>query len=540
MAEKIIIEAEVKSNIGEVSKDASSAAGEFQVMGVSLNGVKAAFGKIIPTAKAMFGTIKAGIISTGIGALLIAVVSLFSYFKNTQKGAEMLERAMAGMGAVIGEISDLFAKVGEVIVGAFSDPQQAIKDLWEALKKNLMNRVTGVIDQFKALGKVIKSALSMDWDGVTEGAKEYGQALVQVTTGMDVEQQKKFAEGLKNIAKEMNEDVNAAMRLKGVMQDIRREEMEFTKVQAQTRQDVAKARLLAMDESKTQEERLEAINEVMKKELEMTANIIEMQKKKVAAKREELTLNKTMIEDEEELAALEVELINLTTQSTMTQKRLMLEVETLNNEIAAKQKAKQKEIADAEAKALKEIADAKEKAAKDKKAADKKAADEEIAEAKRVATEKMTILKAEQDFKKATIDKTFGAAAAMAGENVALSKGVAAAQVIYNTQQGIMAAMGATSIADKLLPYPLRLANAIATGVMGAAALSTIMSTNPTGGVNNPPPSTTGGTPAPEMMSGAFTLSGGVAPEPVQAYVVTDDMTNNQNKLAIIRRRATI
>ena len=46
--------------------------------------------------------------------------------------------------------------------------------------------------------------------------------------------------------------------------------------------------------------------------------------------------------------------------------------------------------------------------------------------------------------------------------------------------------------------------------------------------------------PAPEMMSGAFTLSGGQAVEPARAYVVSDDITANQNKLAIIRRRATI
>jgi len=42
------------------------------------------------------------------------------------------------------------------------------------------------------------------------------------------------------------------------------------------------------------------------------------------------------------------------------------------------------------------------------------------------------------------------------------------------------------------------------------------------------------------MMSGAFDLSGGVAPDPVQAFVVTDSMTNSQNQLANIRRRATI
>jgi len=42
------------------------------------------------------------------------------------------------------------------------------------------------------------------------------------------------------------------------------------------------------------------------------------------------------------------------------------------------------------------------------------------------------------------------------------------------------------------------------------------------------------------MMSGAFELGGGEAPEAVKAFVVTDEMTNSQNQLANIRRRATI
>ena len=46
--------------------------------------------------------------------------------------------------------------------------------------------------------------------------------------------------------------------------------------------------------------------------------------------------------------------------------------------------------------------------------------------------------------------------------------------------------------------------------------------------------------PAPQMMSGSFDLSSGVAPEATRAYVVTDEMTNSQNQLANIRRRATI
>jgi len=50
----------------------------------------------------------------------------------------------------------------------------------------------------------------------------------------------------------------------------------------------------------------------------------------------------------------------------------------------------------------------------------------------------------------------------------------------------------------------------------------------------------TANTPSPELLSGAFSLEGANAPEPLRAYVVTDEMTDSQNQLANIRRRATI
>ena len=68
----------VNTDVSQASKDVGDLAGNFRVMGVSLNDVKASFGKIVPAAKAMFGTIRAGIMSTGIGALLIAFTSLAS------------------------------------------------------------------------------------------------------------------------------------------------------------------------------------------------------------------------------------------------------------------------------------------------------------------------------------------------------------------------------------------------------------------------------------------------------------------------------
>ena len=61
----------------------------------------------------------------------------------------------------------------------------------------------------------------------------------------------------------------------------------------------------------------------------------------------------------------------------------------------------------------------------------------------------------------------------------------------------------------------------------------------PSGGGGSVPTATAQG-PAPQTLCGSFELTGAVKPEPVQAFVVSDDITNNQDKLATIRRRATI
>ena len=591
-----------KKDMDGLNKGTAAGIAGMGLLSVGLKKVAAAWTAIKLKAKMAFATMKAGMISSGIGALVLMVIAVIQYFKKTQRGAEMLERAMAGVGAVVDVLVDLFSSVGEVIVGAFSDPKQAVIDLWEAIKKNLMNRLTGIIDGFGAAGKVIQAALKFDWDTAKEGAEEYATALVQVTTGMDVEQQKAFADGIKKIAKDINEESAAAMRLKGILQDVRREEMEFSKVQAQTRQEVAKARLLAMDESLSQEKRLEAINEVMKKETEMTEGLIALQQKKVNAQREVVALGESMIEDEEELMALEVELINLTTQSTMTQKRLMTEVEALKIEIATKKKARDKLEAEA-AKVMNEeelaaakllsdeklaiaIADAKEKEksteilralqaenflAEIENLQERALAELEIQKelelAKLKSYENFEELKAEIDEKyrnkadqvnqkfkkrelkweKMTADQKLGVASSTAGnmakimgEESAAGKAFAVVQATIDTYRGATAAYASMAGLGPAGPALGAIAAAAAV-VAGLANVKAILSADSSGGGAAPStPTAAGGTPRAEIQSGAFTLEGGVEPEPARAYVVSDDITNSQSQLANIRRRATI
>jgi hypothetical protein len=583
-----VLELSVKTNIGEVTKEtkeltneASSAVGEFRFMGVSLNGVKKAFASAAVTAKGMFASIKAGLISTGIGAFLVLIGSLVAYFTSTKDGAEKLERAMAGFGAVVSVITDRLSTFGEVIVSAFENPQQAVKDLWEAIKTNIMNRITGLVDSFKFLGKAIEAALDFEWDEMKEQAAGFAESVIQTATGVD-DLTGKMAEGFKALGDEIEKDVAAAMRLKGMLQQLKDEEREFSKVRAQTRQDIQKARLDALDESKTAEERLAAVQKANDLELKTTEDVLEMQRRKIEVQKATMALSENMAEDLDELASLEVELIDLQTASFQTQKRLATEMETLTNEIAAKEKEAQKVIDDEKAerrikteeelKALTElqnqntlnlIDDLQERALAELKIQEEKelasikgmenfeAMKVEIDKKysklrgdvqKKADQEEKDRKKALQSFNVGMAQQGLGIIADAAGEGTALAKAAAIAQATISGVQGVQNAFTAANAnvaltASTVGAYPITMA-ALA-GVFAAANIAKIASGTPASPSDAPPPPSTT-TPAPQMMSGAFQLGGGVKPEPMKAFVVTDEMSNSQSQLANIRRRATI
>ena len=126
-----------------------------------------------------------------------------------------------------------------------------------------------------------------------------------------------------------------------------------------------------------------------------------------------------------------------------------------------------------------------------------------------------------------------GALSSLAGEN----KELAIAEAVISTWSAATKALDA--------PYPLNFINMAAVIAAGMANIQQIMATDGGsggggGGAGGSIAAAAPQAPAPEMLSGAFTLGGGVTPEPMQAYVVSDDITNNQDKLAAIRRRATI
>lgn len=64
--------------------------------------------------------LKIAIIGTGIGALLVALGSLVSWFTKTQKGVEAANKIMGALGATINVIIDRASKLGSALVNAFT------------------------------------------------------------------------------------------------------------------------------------------------------------------------------------------------------------------------------------------------------------------------------------------------------------------------------------------------------------------------------------------------------------------------------------
>lgn len=88
-----------------------------------------------------FGTIaKAAIAATGIGLLIVAVTSLINYFQNLEGGAKALKKVMAGLGAIVTNISKAFSLV---VQGKFSEA-------FDTLKNSVVEATEAVDNQFEA------------------------------------------------------------------------------------------------------------------------------------------------------------------------------------------------------------------------------------------------------------------------------------------------------------------------------------------------------------------------------------------------------
>jgi hypothetical protein len=295
--------------------------------------------------------LRVALIATGVGAILIAFVSLVQAFKRTEEGAQKLRVILAGFSAVSEVILDRLSALGRVLISAFENPQQAVKDLWEVIKQNLVNRVTALPMIFQgAFGSISKNAQAAGlavkgiWSSEAREAskklfaeaaqdyKTYLNGIVQLTTGVE-DLFAKVVEGAKNLNNEIDREVKQRKALEEAMNKVLVNERELSIERAEQNKNLQEAREIARNLDEDAQKRLEALQQVGKAEDELAEKELANERERLRIMQAQIAISDT---DEATLKAeadQRVKLLDLERESSMRKTKLLRDVNTVERQI---------------------------------------------------------------------------------------------------------------------------------------------------------------------------------------------------------------
>lgn len=330
VTKKIILDVDTKGSdkdIKKLDKGVKDTGKSAKGAEKGLKGMKGATSKLGGAFKAL-----------GIGLIIAAFMKLKDLFSGNIETARKFEVLGAQLSAMFDVLRDRIEPLFMSLSKLFTDPLGSLKTFANAIKDNLINRVTGLIDTFGALGKVVKGVFTRDMDLLKEGMQEGKTAVVQLTTGFDELQQNKIADEFKSITAEVKEETKAVGDLTVALQNVRDRERDMLTVRADANKLIAQSRLLAEDESKSMEERLVALKAAVDEEQRVAAIEMSIQEDKVNALQEIIDLGKSSEEDMQNLAAERARLTELETASILKQKRVVTEIVTFEKQIDTEKK----------------------------------------------------------------------------------------------------------------------------------------------------------------------------------------------------------
>lgn len=234
----------------------------------------------------MVGAAKA-FIATPLGAVLAALIlaykALDTWLHRSAEGQQALAKISGFLSGAMAALTQVAMDVGKALYNAFANPKQAIKELWQTFKNDLLNRMKGAVGVFVGFGKIIDDAFHGRFKEAKEDAKELGNNFQKIFTGRDVEQIKAGAQAIGERLDGIRRIANAESDLNVRRNKLHRqqtawmtEEAEFDKQIAEQRN---KMRIGSSDERQKAAVRMqELINQKYAKQIEMAKEEYEIKK----------------------------------------------------------------------------------------------------------------------------------------------------------------------------------------------------------------------------------------------------------------------
>lgn len=173
-----------RTNVGNYTASIKEAIAGTGLFGGQVQAVSGAFSGLTGPIKAAnlgFGSLRAAIISTGIGAFVVLLGMLVAYFTKTNEGAKKLAQGMAFLEGVFGVLTDKMGKAGKELFGyitkIFTDPVQIIKDFGQLIWDQVVNRFYAIGIAGKAIVKIIKGDLKEGFYDLTNAVSQFGTGI---------------------------------------------------------------------------------------------------------------------------------------------------------------------------------------------------------------------------------------------------------------------------------------------------------------------------------------------------------------------------
>ena len=537
--------------------------------------------------------------ATGIGLIITALAKLGEVFMQNQKVADLFNTAFEAVSIAFNDFVNFIVKNTSGVIkffdAIFKNPLESLKSFAKAFKENIQERFDSYLDTLGYLASAVKKVFSGDFAGALDDVKSAGKESLDVLTGVNntfdkgKEFVEKTTEAVKNYATETikaaKENVNlanaaeiAAAQQSLLVEKYDRQAEQLRQIRDEERNSISERKkandelLLVLEQ---QEKAMLATADAQLKSAQAEAaknNSIENQVAVTEALANRLgvlaQIEGFRSEQKANDLALDREQIELTNSKAESESNLSIErkrfnAEQIEDELARLEALKEIDLLEAEQEGLRlqaivDNANAETQAKIDAEIAlnefNEQSRQTNLERDKQISDAKVDISKAEAEAKSknlANTENALNSLGALAGEQTAAGKGLAIASATINTYRGVSDALAAKTVTP--FETALKFVNAAAILGNGLKNVQKIVSvkvpkTSGSGGGGGGSVPSGGAAPAPPSFnvvgsSETSVLADTVAEqtqEPVQAYVVSNDVTTAQSLENNIVEGATI
>jgi len=271
--------------------------------------------------------------------MITGLVALFKLLKDaltsSEEGQDKWNKIMTIGNTILGNMLDIVADLVDAMIWLFTHPKKAIEEFGNFIKTNISNRIEGLMELIPKLGDAVTLVFSGKF---SEAGKVAVDAMGKVATGVNsvTDSIELAGEALEEFIAEQQREASIASEVADKRAAANKLDTELIKQRANANRD--RAELLNKAEDKERfnaEQRAEFLRQASKLEEEITNKEIAAGKLRFEAKALENTLSRSTLEDKQEEARLEAELINLQTAKLTKEKEIITKIIGFNNEARA-------------------------------------------------------------------------------------------------------------------------------------------------------------------------------------------------------------